>query len=213
MSEWKRANENTYTNMAFSDTLSHSSWKEIRRTSVVLSKDTLIPGFKVTVVHGTYSGDQENKKEACLVKMMKGNNWVTVLDYVLVAYLLKFSISEFKILNHYILSWGGLSALDLPRCFDCSLVKQSRDHVVIGVTDTNNITWNLSLLLQAYPTQNKHKKIKIVDNRNLPGTAISIEWRQIFIPFKKLLKIFFSRFSYYSGYVLWFLLLFLRWTL
>ena len=74
MSEWKTANENTYTNMAFSDTLSHSSWKEIRSRSIVLSKDALIPGFKVTVVHGTLSGDRENKKEACLVKMMKGNN-------------------------------------------------------------------------------------------------------------------------------------------
>ena len=73
MTEWKKASENTYTNMAFSDTLSHSSWKEIRRASIELSKDTLIAGYDVTILRGTFSCDLENKKEACFVKMVKGN--------------------------------------------------------------------------------------------------------------------------------------------
>lgn len=74
MSEWRRASENTYTNMAFSDTLSNSSWKELPRTSIELSKDTLIPGLNVTVVRGKFqSYDFGNKKEACSVKMVTGN--------------------------------------------------------------------------------------------------------------------------------------------
>ena len=54
--------------------------------------------------------------------------------------------------------------LDLHRCFEHSLVNQSRVYVVIGVTDvidyaSNNITWNLSLPLRTYPTRNKCRKI------------------------------------------------------
>ena len=73
MTEWRRASENTYTNMAFSDALSHSSWKEIRRTSIELSKDTLMLGLNVTVVRGTFSCNLGKKKEPCCVKMVKGN--------------------------------------------------------------------------------------------------------------------------------------------
>jgi hypothetical protein len=75
MTERKKPNENTFTNVGFSDTLPKPawSWKEIIRTSIEISNETLMPGeFGVTVARGTFSCSVEKRKESCSVKMLKG---------------------------------------------------------------------------------------------------------------------------------------------
>jgi hypothetical protein len=74
MIERKRQNESTYTNVAFSATPANSAWKEIIRASIEISNETLIPGeFGITTVRGTLSFPLKKKKEACSVKMLKGD--------------------------------------------------------------------------------------------------------------------------------------------
>ncbi|CAB4042097.1 Fibroblast growth factor receptor 1, partial [Paramuricea clavata] len=72
MTERKKLNENTFTNVGFSGTVPKSAWKEILRTSIEISNETLIPGeFGVTVARGTFSCSDEKRKELCSVKMLK----------------------------------------------------------------------------------------------------------------------------------------------
>ena len=73
MIERGQPNENTHTNPAFSDTLAKPAWKEIQRTSIEISNETLIPGeFGIKVVRGTFSCVLRKNKEACSIKLLKG---------------------------------------------------------------------------------------------------------------------------------------------
>ncbi len=83
MLEKKTKNENTYTNVAFSHTPETSGWKEIPRTSIETSHETLIPGeFGITVVQGTFLCPLEKTKGACSVKMLKGKIKYSILIFI-----------------------------------------------------------------------------------------------------------------------------------
>ena len=93
MIERGQPNENTHTNPAFSNTLAKPAWKEIQRTSIEISNETLIPGdFGSKVVRGTFSCILRKNKEACSIKLLKG----TVLLVELVVLIKKLVCSVCK---------------------------------------------------------------------------------------------------------------------
>ena len=73
MIERRKQNENTHINPAFSHTFVKPAWKELQRTSIEISNETLVPGdYGITVVPGRFSGSLGKNKEPCSVKMLKG---------------------------------------------------------------------------------------------------------------------------------------------
>ena len=83
MTERSKRNENTYTNMAFSEKLSKSTWKNILRTSIEVLGETIIPGeFGFTVCRGTLSCSDGKTKEACLVKILQGKVDLSIQSFL-----------------------------------------------------------------------------------------------------------------------------------
>ena len=79
MLERRQQKENSYTNPAFAETWTKPAWQEIQRTSIEISNETLIPGeFGITVVRGTLASVLKKNKEACYIKMLKGNNFFKI---------------------------------------------------------------------------------------------------------------------------------------
>ena len=73
MIERRKQKENTHTNLAFSHTFVKPARKELQRTSIEISNETLIPGYYgITVVRGRFSGSLGKNKEPCSVRMLKG---------------------------------------------------------------------------------------------------------------------------------------------
>ena len=69
----RERNEDTYTNVEFSNTQISSAWEEILRTCIEISNEILIPGdFGSHIVRGTFLGPLEKKRETCSVKMLIG---------------------------------------------------------------------------------------------------------------------------------------------
>ena len=74
MIERRKQKENTHTNLAFSHTFVKPAWKELQRTSIEISNETLVPGdYGIKVVRGRLiPGCLGKNKEPCSVKMLKG---------------------------------------------------------------------------------------------------------------------------------------------
>ena len=73
MLERKNQNKCSFKNAAFFDAASSPEWIEILRSSIQISDKTLIPGeYGAIVAQGAVACGK--KKEACSLKMLKGND-------------------------------------------------------------------------------------------------------------------------------------------